>query len=155
MNINATSWAHGMRKLAKVRRHDELRARAGLRTHSNMYDLHKPLSLSGPERWQTGSGWAGDGCEVYDAEGRDLCKLYGVVWADDSSPQWPDGVPGVVALHVDEDGAPLERRRSPGPGGMWKDRASSEKKPSVGLFLFPGLKIFCQPYWDRPDPLLG
>ncbi len=63
---------------------------------------------------------------VLDVEGRDITKLYEIVFADDSTPQFPDGKPGVLALRVDDDGEPCMY----GHGG---DR--------VAVFPWPGIKI--------------
>lgn len=87
------------------------------------------LGLPGEEAWPDCGANPGR-TTVFDAEGRDLTKLYLIAFADDSTPQFPDGDPGVLALYCDSDGHPVTAmRESPVDSGR------------IGVFPWPGIKI--------------
>ncbi len=87
------------------------------------------LGLPGEETWPD-HGTNPITATVFDADGRDLTKLYLIVFADDATPQFPDGEPGVLALYCDIDGRPVP--------AMSENWAGSDR---IGVFPWPGIKI--------------
>lgn len=121
---NVIGWTQGMGELPAVIR--LMNREDGPET---IDDACRILGLPGENEWPD-RGVNPITATVLDTEGRDLTKLYLIVFADDSTPQFPDGDPGVLALYCDSDGHPVP--------AMSENLTDSDR---IGVFSWPGVKI--------------
>ena len=133
-SANGISYRTAMNDLPAVKR---FRRRLG-GVPVRVEEVVKCLHLPGPERWNSGS-ILGRNVAVLDSQGRDLTKPYDIVAADDSTPQFPDGEPGVLVIRVDDDDAPL-------PAEWWQEfhwgDFPKEGRPRSAHLRAPGIKIY-------------
>lgn len=132
-NVNGIGYLTAMNDLPAVKR---FRRRLG--SPARVEHILKCLHLPGRERWNPGS-ILDRNVAVMDSQGRDLTKLYNIVAADDSTPQLPDGFPGMLVVSVDDDDNPL-------PADWWKEfdwvgDFPKEGRPRLAHLRAPGIKI--------------
>ena len=131
-SANGISYLNAMNDLRVVKRFR--RCHGPVRVEQVLKCLHLP----GRERWSPGS-ILDRNVAVLDSQGRDLTKLYHIVAADDSTPQFPDGKPGLLVMSVDDEDNPL-------PARWWQEfdwagDFPKEGHPRLAHLRAPGIKI--------------
>ncbi len=74
--------------------------------------MSPPRLFGRPYHWTKGDAPPGE-VDVFDASGKNLSDLFLINSADDTTPQWPDGVPGTVVLLVTAEGEPIPNGTPP------------------------------------------
>lgn len=110
MRVNAKSWVDATNELPSVERFRRCQDLFHGVCVIDVHDIAKRQRLPGPETWQKGDVAKGE-ANVFDASGNNLSELFLLSFADDTTPQWPDGVPGVVGLMVTIDGETIPNGR--------------------------------------------
>ena len=135
MRVNGCSYHNAMNDLPAVKRFRRRHPPGLIR-----YDLIlRRLHLPGRDNWALGDVPGDDDVAVLDGEGRDLLKLYAVISADDSTPQFPGGEPGMLTIMVDDDDNPLPPEWQ--KEFDWSGDSPKEGRPRLAHIRAPGIKI--------------
>ena len=103
MKINAETWVSGIQTLPIIDRYLERLDELGPETDRfpDIAKYYRVLGLPGPSSWQRGD-FEPPGVELLMPDGSDLLKIMRIVFADDETPQFPDGERGAIGYR-DED----------------------------------------------------